>query len=383
MELTKIGFKQTEIGLIPEDWEAFKVGSLTEFINGIAHEKIINPLGNYVVVNSKFVSSEGNVEKNCMELINPAKKNDILMVMSDVPNGKAIAKCFLVDSDRKYSVNQRISILRSKETDPQFLFFQINRNKFYLQFDDGVKQTNLRREDVLNCPIPLPPTLTEQKAIATALSDVDALINSLDKLISKKKAIKQGTMRELLTPTQKGGRRLPGFSGEWEEKTLDSLLTFGSGEDYKHLEKGEIPVYGTGGVMTFVNDFIYNGESVGIGRKGTIDKPVFLYGKFWTVDTLFYTYNFVNCIPKYIFYRFQLIPWKEYNEASGVPSLNKNTLGKIVISVPPSIDEQKTIAQILSDIDTEIEGLEKKTSKYHRIKQGMMQELLTGKTRLI
>jgi type I restriction enzyme S subunit len=383
MELIKSNYKQTEIGPIPEDWESSKVGNLTEFINGIAHEKIINPLGNYVVVNSKFVSSEGNVEKNCMELFNPAKKNDILMVMSDVPNGKAIAKCFLVDSDRKYSVNQRICILRSKESDPQFLFFQINRNKFYLQFDDGVKQTNLRREDVLNCPIPIPPTLSEQKAISTALSDVDALISSLEKLIAKKKAIKQGAMQELLTPPHKGGKRLSGFSGDWEEKQLDSILTFGSGQDYKHLNIGDIPVFGTGGVMTYVNDFLFDGESVGIGRKGTIDKPVFLTGKFWTVDTLFYTYNFNNCIPKYIFYLFLTIPWKEYNEASGVPSLNKNTLGKITVFMPDTVLEQKDIAQILSDMDLEIEGLEAKKEKYQGIKQGMMQELLTGKTRLV
>jgi type I restriction enzyme S subunit len=205
----------------------------------------------------------------------------------------------------------------------------------------------------------------------------------LEKLIAKKKAIKQGAMQELLTPPHKGGKRLSGFSGDWEEKQLDSILTFGSGQDYKHLNIGDIPVFGTGGVMTYVNDFLFDGESVGIGRKGTIDKPVFLTGKFWTVDTLFYTYNFNNCIPKYIFYLFLTIPWKEYNEASGVPSLNKNTLGKITVFMPDTVLEQKDIAQILSDMDLEIEGLEAKKEKYQGIKQGMMQELLTGKTRLV
>jgi len=165
---------------------------------------------------------------------------------------------------------------------------------------------------------------------------------------------------------------------DWEVKELGSILTFGSGRDYKHLQNGEIPVYGTGGIMTYVDDFLYNGESVGIGRKGTIDKPVLLNGKFWTVDTLFYTYQFQNSNPKFIYYKFCLIKWKEYNEASGVPSLNKNTLEKIKISVP-TFTEQNQIAQVLSDFDNLIDGLERLIAKKRSIKEGVMQELLRPK----
>jgi type I restriction enzyme, S subunit len=165
---------------------------------------------------------------------------------------------------------------------------------------------------------------------------------------------------------------------DWEVKELGAILTFGSGRDYKQLQNGEIPVYGTGGVMTYVNDFLYDGESVGIGRKGTIDKPVFLDGKFWTVDTLFYTHQFLNSNPKFIYYKFCLIKWKEYNEASGVPSLNKNTLQKIKISIPDSA-EQTAIATALSDADALISSLEKLIAKKRNIKQGAMQKLLQPK----
>lgn len=165
---------------------------------------------------------------------------------------------------------------------------------------------------------------------------------------------------------------------DWEVKELGDILTFGSGRDYKQLQNGEIPVYGTGGVMTYVNDFLYDGESVGIGRKGTIDKPVFLDGKFWTVDTLFFTHQFQNSNPKFIYYKFCLINWKEYNEASGVPSLNKNTLQKIRISVP-NLAEQTAIATALSDADALISSLEKLIVKKRNIKQGAMQELLKPK----
>ncbi|WP_196889153.1 restriction endonuclease subunit S [Aureivirga sp. CE67] len=91
------------------------------------------------------------------------------------------------------------------------------------------------------------------------------------------------------------------YPKDWSLKKIGDVLKIGSGKDYKHLQNGNIPVYGTGGFMTFVNDYLYDGESVGIGRKGTIDKPVFLTGKFWTVDTLFYTHSFENISPYYVY----------------------------------------------------------------------------------
>lgn len=165
---------------------------------------------------------------------------------------------------------------------------------------------------------------------------------------------------------------------DWEVKELGSFLSLGSGKDYKHLDKGDIPVYGTGGVMTYVNNYLYEGETVGIGRKGTIDKPVFLSGKFWTVDTLFYAHQFVNLNPKFIYYKFCLIKWREYNEASGVPSLNKNTLYKIKFSLP-KLTEQTAIANALSDADALINNIEKLITKKRNIKQGAMQKLLQPK----
>ncbi len=164
----------------------------------------------------------------------------------------------------------------------------------------------------------------------------------------------------------------------WVVEELNALLKFGNGQDYKHLSKGIIPVYGTGGIMTFVDDFLYDGDSVGIGRKGTIDKPVFLSGKFWTVDTLFYTHSFVQTTPKFIYYKFLTIKWKDYNEASGVPSLNKNNLCKIKIPLPP-LPEQQAIATILSDTDNFINALAQQLDKKRAIKQGAMQELLKPK----
>ncbi len=171
--------------------------------------------------------------------------------------------------------------------------------------------------------------------------------------------------------------RFPEFKndGNWKEKLFRQLFEFGNGKDYKHLSNGDIPVYGTGGKMLSVNDYLYDGESVCIGRKGTIDSPIFLTGKFWTVDTLFYTHSFVNCIPKFIYYVFQNINWYDYNEAGGVPSLSKTTISKIKVLIPPRIEEQQKIAACLSSLDDVINAESKKLEVLKEHKKGLLQNL--------
>jgi type I restriction enzyme S subunit len=121
------------------------------------------------------------------------------MVLSDVPNGKAIAKCFIVDKDNRYTLNQRICSLKPINTNHLFLYYLINRNPYFLRFDDGAKQTNLRNIDVLNCPLVIPPTIEEQDEIATIISDLEKEINQLEEKLNKSKDLKQGMMQELLT----------------------------------------------------------------------------------------------------------------------------------------------------------------------------------------
>ena len=175
--------------------------------------------------------------------------------------------------------------------------------------------------------------------------------------------------------------RFKEFSGEWKKKQISEILTIGSGKDYKHLDKGNIPVYGTGGFMLSVNKYLYDGESVCIGRKGTIDKPMFLRGKFWTDDTLFYTHLFKGVKPKFLYYSFLQINWKKYNEASGVPSLSKKTIEVIKLKLPP-LQEQKQIADILSTADEKLEVLRAKKEKYEELKKGLLQKLLSGEVRV-
>jgi type I restriction enzyme S subunit len=175
------------------------LGEVCEFYNGKGHEQFITDNGNFIVVNSKFISTNGQVFKHSSVNLFPLEKNDVTMVMSDIPNGKALAKCFIVPENGKYALNQRICAIRSNEVDTFFLSLVLNRNEYYLAFDSGTGQTNLKKNDVLECPLNLPPTKEEQTQIATILSDMDNEINALETKLLKYKNIKQGMMQNLLT----------------------------------------------------------------------------------------------------------------------------------------------------------------------------------------
>jgi len=161
---------------------------------------------------------------------------------------------------------------------------------------------------------------------------------------------------------------------DWEERKLGEILTIGSGRDYKHLNIGDIPVFGTGGLMAKVDNYLYDGETVCIGRKGTIDKPMYFNGKLWTVDTLFYSHSFNKSVPKFVYYVFQTINWKEHNEASGVPSLSKSTIEKLLMSIP-CLAEQTKIANFLSAIDEKINHCTTQIEKTEQWKKGLLQKM--------
>ena len=168
---------------------------------------------------------------------------------------------------------------------------------------------------------------------------------------------------------------------DWEVKSIGEVLSICNGMDYKHLNIGNYPVYGTGGLIAKVDDYLFEGESVCIGRKGTIDAPIYLNEKFWTVDTLFYTINFVGVIPKFIYYIFNKIDWLSLNEASGVPSLSKDNI-KLQLIQTPNLSEQQSIADALTKVDNLIMSLSKVIEKKKLIKKGTMQKLLSGEMRL-
>ena len=156
-------------------WDVKKLGDVCDFFNGQAHEKCIDENGIYKLINSKFVSSQGLSYKRTNNALSPLAINDIVMVMSDVPNGKTLAKCFVIDENNTYTLNQRVCVIRSNVFDTKFLYYQLDRNKYFLNFDNGENQSNLRKDDILNCELLLPP-LPEQQRIVAILDEAFAAI---------------------------------------------------------------------------------------------------------------------------------------------------------------------------------------------------------------
>lgn len=173
--------------------------------------------------------------------------------------------------------------------------------------------------------------------------------------------------------------RFPEFMGDWKQHKFEDVVTIGSGKDYKHLESGNVPVYGTGGYMLSVNQALSESEdAIGIGRKGTIDKPYILRAPFWTVDTLFYCIpnegldlTFTNCL-------FQNVDWKKKDESTGVPSLSKVIINNVKTYVP-SLEEQQKIASLFTELDSLIQSAEKELEGYRELKQGMLQKMFPKK----
>ena len=185
------------------EWEEYTLQDVVTFSNGKAHENCVNDDGDYILVNSKFVSTNGQVQKRVTSQLSPLHKSQFVMVMSDLPNGKALAKCFYVEEDNKYTLNQRVCSFTSNDGNvSRFLMYQINRNKYYLRFDDGINQTNLKKSEVLSCPVFI-PIVREQEKIATLLCKIDERIATQNKIIDKLQSLIKGIRNDVFGKLRK------------------------------------------------------------------------------------------------------------------------------------------------------------------------------------
>jgi len=387
----KPGYKQTEVGVIPEDWDVRLLPEVVEITNGKAHEQFVVEHGRYVVVNSKFISSDGKVRKYTNRNFCPAKRDSILVVMSDLPNGKALAKCFLVDADDCYAVNQRVCSFKAKKDHPAYLFYVLNRSAYFLQFDDGVQQTHLLNDVFRRCPVVLPSTVDEQRAIAEALSDMDALIGVLDRLIAKKRDLKQAAMQQLLT----GQTRLPGFRAEWDVKRLGDVAEIVMGQspsssNYNTKGLGLPLIQGNADIANrktirrvFTTEITKRGKCGDIlmsvrAPVGEISRAVFDVCLGRGVCAIHYANDFM-----YHFLISQEPRWARLSKGSTFDSVNSADVRALEVRLPNDTAEQTAIGEVLSDMDAELAALEQRRDKTLALKQAMMQELLTGRTRLI
>lgn len=235
---------------------------------------------------------------------------------------------------------------------------------------------HLNQNILIDFPI-IMPLKQEQQQIGDYFRTLDYLIilhqRKYDKLVNVKKS-----MLEKMFPCD--GKNVPeirfsGFTEAWEQSKLGELIDVCSGRDYRHLSEGGIPVYGTGGYMLSVNKALsYDKDAIGIGRKGTIDKPYILNAPFWTVDTLFYAVPRENVDLNFVFDLFQNINWKKKDESTGVPSLSKTAINDIDV-LAPKYNEQQVIGQLFSRIDNLITLHQREVKKLQNIKKSCLEKM--------
>ena len=223
----------------------------------------------------------------------------------------------------------------------------------------------------------MPRSSVEQKCIGDYFASLDNLITLHQRKFEKLTNVKK-SMLEKMFP-QNGSSypeiRFKGFTDPWEQRKLGELVGVCSGRDYKHLSEGTIPVYGTGGYMLSVNDALsYDRDAIGIGRKGTIDRPYILKAPFWTVDTLFYAIPREKVDLNFAFDIFQNIDWKKKDESTGVPSLSKTAINDIDVFAP-KYDEQQTIGLFFADLDHLITLHQRELEKLQNIKKSMLEKM--------
>ena len=247
------------------------------------------------------------------------------------------------------------SIVPNKEKlDSYFIFTRSEELKRYGEtVGAGSTFVEVSGKQMANMELMMPKTMPEQQQIGEYFANLDHLITLHQHKCDETKKLKKCMLQKMFP---KNGKKVPeirfdGFANDWEQRKLGDIIEVCSGRDYKHLEDGNIPVYGTGGYMLSVSEALSNDDdAIGIGRKGTIDKPYILKAPFWTVDTLFY------CIPKdnydlyFVFDIFQNINWKAMDESTGVPSLSKTVINKVETLVP-NFSEQQKIGNYFRNLD--------------------------------
>ncbi|ADO11870.1 type I restriction-modification system specificty subunit [Pantoea vagans C9-1] len=241
---------------------------------------------------------------------------------------------------------------------------------------EGSTIQRLYNKNILDTEISTPER-QEQIAIGNYFQKLDTLINQHQQKHDKLSSIKKALLEKMFP---KEGETIPeirfkGFSGEWKEVTLSSVIDVRSGKDYKHLGKGNIPVYGTGGYMHSVDSALSNDkDAIGIGRKGTIDKPYILRAPFWTVDTLFYAVPLTSFNLDFLFCLFQKIDWKKHDESTGVPSLSKIAINNVPVYATNEL-EQTAIGNYFQKLDALINQHQQQITKLNNIKQACLSKM--------
>ena len=370
------------------EWITEALGQLANYENGKAYEQDITESGKYVVVNSRFISTDGAVLKYTNAEYLVAEAGDVLMVLSDLPKGKALAKCYFVEANNRYAVNQRVCRLKPKKIDGKFLYYALNRHPRLLAFDDGLNQTHLSKGGVTECPLCVPRDKDEQNKIAKCLSSVDKVIAAQAHKVDVLKTHKKGLMQQLFPREGETQPRLrfPEFQkdGEWEVKPLGKVAENLDNQRVPitstNRKAGDVPYYGASGIVDYVEGFIFDEDLLCVSEDGanlrarTYPIAFAISGKTW-VNNHAHVLRFEHaCTQKFVELYLNSIKLDDFIAGMAQPKLNKAMLDRIPIP-HPRVPEQERIASCLGCLDDLIAAETQKLEALKLHKTGLMQQL--------
>ncbi len=391
MEVTH-GHKKTELGVLPAGWDFRRLGEIAVIRDG-THQtpKYVQSGIPFFSVehvtsgdfnNTKFITKEEHklLTRSCK-----IEMGDILMTRIG-----SIGDCKLIDWEVEASFYVSLALLKiDKRFNAAYITHFSKSNFFQKEVEMNSLQSAIPRKinlgSISKVRVLFPP-IEEQNAIATALSDVDALLTSLDRLIAKKRDLKQAAMQQLLS----GQTRLPGFSGEWKEKRLGDIANIktGSRNNEDKVSDGMYPFFVRSANVESINTYSYECEAILVPGEGQIGS-IFHYinGRFDVHQRVYAITQFIeNFSGKFIYlYMSQHFgAWAMQNTVKAtVDSLRLPTFQTFSLQLPPTLEEQNAIAEALTAFNSELDSLDELRNKTAALKQGMMQELLTGRTRLV
>ncbi|MCP9808840.1 restriction endonuclease subunit S [Cyanobium sp. HWJ4-Hawea] len=394
----KPGYKQTEVGVIPEEWNIEPLGKLTQFVTSgsrgwaqfysetgalfIRSQNVRD--GRLTFDDIQFVSPPSGAEGNRTKV----ELNDLLITIT----GNSVGNVALVEQqfDEAY-ISQHVGLVRLNKPSIgpyacRYLSPCSPGNPQISGSQSGQSKPGLNLQNLRDFLIALPRTLDESNAIATALSDVDGLLDGLDRLIAKKRDLKQAAMQQLLT----GQTRLPGFSGEWAVKRLGEIahIKTGSRNNENKVEDGKYPFFVRSDNVERINSYSHNCEAILIPGEGRIgDIFHYINGRFDVHQRVYAITQFAPAVSGkfvHLYMAMNFGAWAMQNTVKAtVDSLRLPTFQNFEMCMPTTLREQTAIAKVLTEVDAELTALVQQREKTRALKQGMMQELLTGRTRLV
>lgn len=372
-----------------EDWEQRKFGELFILKSGVAFK-----LSEYTKTGIPIINGESiKAGKISLEKINylpneyQYKYQECLLFPGDIVLGlnrpiiDGTLKISRIPADIKKSLlYQRAGkIIFKVNMDENFTYQLLSKEvlTFTKKEAVGSDQPFITTTKLNKWDLYFPVKDKERRNIGSLFNNIDNIITLHQRKLNNLKLKKKALLQKLFP--KNGERypelRFPGFTDAWEQRKLSDILKVNSGKDYKHLEQGDIPVYGTGGYMLSVNESLSNIDAIGIGRKGTIDKPQYLKAPFWTVDTLFYLTALDKHSILFLYYLMQLMPWKKFDESTGVPSLSKTTIDNINGYVPSNPKEEELISALFNQLDKSITLHQRKLDHLQLQKKALLQQM--------